>query len=192
MDYLEIIGTIIGVIYLILEYRANKLLWIAGFIMPAIYVVVYFRAGLYADFGINVYYLIASVYGMLMWYRGAKNDSGKQAELPVVNTPRSNIIPLVAVFAATFVVIAFILDRFTDSDVVIADSFTTALSIVGMWMLARKYLEQWLVWIAVDVVSSVLYIYKELYFTSALYALYTIIAIFGYFKWRNLMKYGNN
>ena len=59
MDYLEIIGTIIGVIYLILEYRANKLLWIAGFIMPAIYVVVYFRAGLYADFGINVYYLSA-------------------------------------------------------------------------------------------------------------------------------------
>ena len=130
MDYLEIIGTIIGVIYLILEYRANKLLWIAGFIMPAIYVVVYFRAGLYADFGINVYYLIASVYGMLVWHHGAKNDAGEQAELPIVNTPRSNIIPLVAVFAATFVVIAFILDRFTDSDVVIADSFTTALSIV--------------------------------------------------------------
>ena len=129
---------------------------------------------------------------MLVWHHGAKNDAGEQAELPIVNTPHSNIIPLVAVFAATFVVIAFILDRFTDSNVVVADSFTTALSIVGMWMLARKYLEQWLVWIVVDVVSSVLYIYKELYFTSALYALYTIIAIFGYFKWRNLMKYGNN
>ena len=68
------------------------------------------------------------------------------------------------------------------------DSFTTALSIVGMWMLAHKYLEQWLAWIAVDVVSSGLYVYKELYFTAVLYAVYAIIAIFGYIKWKQLMS----
>ena len=68
------------------------------------------------------------------------------------------------------------------------DSFTTALSIVGMWMLARKYIEQWFAWILVDIVCCGLYIYKDLYFTSALYGLYSIIAIFGYFKWKKIMN----
>ena len=84
--------------------------------------------------------------------------------------------------------IAWLLINFTDSNVPWLDSFTTALSIVGMWMLARKYVEQWWAWIGVDAVSTGLYIYKGLDFTAALYGLYTIIAIFGYFKWKKLMK----
>jgi ABC-type branched-subunit amino acid transport system permease subunit len=96
------------------------------------------------------------------------------------------ILPLGAILAAFFG-IAWILIRFTDSNVPWLDSFTTALSIIGMWMLARKYVEQWWAWIVVDVVCCGLYIYKELYFTSALYGLYSIIAIFGYFKWKQMM-----
>jgi len=84
--------------------------------------------------------------------------------------------------------IAFILIQYTDSTVPWLDSLTTALSIVAMWMLARKYVEQWLVWIVVDAVSAGLYIYKELYFTAGLYALYTVIAYFGYKEWIRLMK----
>ena len=77
---------------------------------------------------------------------------------------------------------------FTDSNVPLADSFTTALSFVGIWALAHKYLEQWLIWIAVDIVTSVLYFYKEIPFKASLYALYVIIAIFGYFNWRLKMS----
>ena len=84
-------------------------------------------------------------------------------------------------------VMAYILANYTNSDVVWLDSFTTALSIVGMWQLAQKYVEQWLSWIVVDVVSVGLYIYKELYFTAGLYALYAIIAILGYLKWKRMM-----
>lgn len=84
--------------------------------------------------------------------------------------------------------IARILIEYTDSNVPWLDSFTTALSIVGMWMLARKYIEQWFAWILVDIVCCGLYIYKDLYFTSALYGLYSIIAIFGYFKWKKIMN----
>ncbi len=87
-----------------------------------------------------------------------------------------------------FVAIALILIEFTDSNVPWADSFTTALSIVAMWMLAKKYAEQWLVWILIDIVSSGLYVYKSLYFTAALYAVYAVIAIFGYRKWLQLAK----
>ena len=70
----------------------------------------------------------------------------------------------------------------------LADSFTTALSIVGIWALAHKYLEQWFIWIAVDVVTCVLYFYKDIPFKASLYALYVVIAIMGYFKWRQIMR----
>jgi nicotinamide mononucleotide transporter len=82
----------------------------------------------------------------------------------------------------------WLLTTFTDSTVPIADSFTTALSLVGIWALAHKYLEQWFVWIAVDIVTSVLYFHKDIPFKASLYALYVIIAIFGYFRWRRMMK----
>ena len=74
MNYLEIIGTIIGLLYLWLEYRASIYLWIAGIIMPAIYIFVYYKAGLYADFGINIYYLLAAVYGWIIWKYGNKKQ----------------------------------------------------------------------------------------------------------------------
>ena len=196
---LEIIGTLVGLLYLWLEYKASIYLWIAGIIMPAIYIFVYYNAGLYADFGINIYYLGAAIYGWMMWKYGAflrrtilkktaANIENPQQKPPITHMPLHYLLPLTAVFAATFAGIAWILINFTDSNVPLLDSFTTALSIIGMWMLARKYVEQWWAWIGVDAVSAGLYVYKGLDFTAALYALYTIIAIFGYFKWKKMMK----
>lgn len=192
---LEIIGTLVGLIYLWLEYRASIYLWIAGIIMPAIYIFVYYDAGLYADFGINIYYLGAAIYGWMMWKYGTflrrkllrKEKATQQEELPITRMPLRYLLPLSAVLIIALLGIAWILIEFTDSNVPWLDSFTTALSIVGMWMLARKYVEQWWAWIAVDAVSAGLYIYKGLDFTAGLYALYTIIAIFGYFKWKKMM-----
>lgn len=183
-NYLEIIGATVGLIYLWLEYRASIYLWIAGIIMPAIYIFVYYDAGLYADFGINIYYLLAAVYGWAVWTYGGNSQKGDKKELPITHAPSKIYLPLTIVFLVAFAGIAWILIEFTDSNVPWLDSFTTALSIVGMWMLARKYVEQWWVWIVVDVVCCGLYIYKDLYFTSALYGIYSIIAIFGYFKWQ--------
>ena len=184
MDYLEIAGTVIGLLYLWLEYKASIYLWIVGVIMPAIYIFVYYEAGLYADSGINVYYLLAAVYGWIIWKRGG----GNKKELPVTYTPLRVYLPLALVFVVAFWVIGWILVNFTDSTVPWLDSFTTALSIVGMWLLARKYVEQWLAWIAVDAVSCGLYIYKGLDFTAFLYGLYAVIAIFGYFKWKKMIS----
>ena len=185
MNYLEIIGTIIGLLYLWLEYRASIYLWIAGIIMPAIYIFVYYKAGLYPDFGINIYYLLAAVYGWIIWKYGSKKQ--EKAELPITRIPLKYLPPLTAVFIIALLGIVWILINFTDSTVPWLDSFTTALSIVGMWMLARKYVEQWWAWILVDVVCCGLYIYKDLYFTSGLYGLYSIIAIFGFLKWKQMM-----
>lgn len=190
--WLEIIGTVVGLVYLWLEYRASIYLWIASIVMPAIYIFVYFDAGLYADFGINVYYLLAAIYGWMVWkFHGTqkqkKDNTKRSGEMPITHMPIRQIIPCGLVFAGALALIWWILIEYTDSNVAGWDSFTTALSVIGMWMLSRKYLEQWFVWMVVDVVCVGLYIYKELYFTAGLYSLYTVIAIFGYLKWRKMM-----
>lgn len=187
---LEILGVIVGIIYLWLEYRASIYMWITGIIMPAIYIFVYYQSGLYADFGINIYYLVIALYGWFVWKTGftltGKRETTER-ELPISHMSGGNWAKIAVVYVATQLFITWLLINYTDSTVPWADSFTTALSIVGMWMLARKYIEQWWVWCIVDVASSALYVYKELYFTAALYAVYAIISIFGYYKWKKMM-----
>lgn len=187
---IEILGVITGIIYLWLEYRASIYLWIAGIVMPAIYIFIYYDAGLYADFGINIYYLVIALYGWLAWKTGFTifGSKGPAKELRISHTPRNVWMKILLAYATAQIFITWLLISYTDSTVPYADSFTTALSIVGMWMLARKYIEQWWVWCVVDVASSALYIYKGLYLTAILYAVYAIIAIFGYLKWKGLMN----
>jgi len=183
---LEIIGTIVGLVYLWLEYKASIWLWIASIIMPAIYIFVYYEAGLYADLGINIYYLGAAVYGWFAWkYRKGAQE---HEDLPITRMPKHSWVKALAVFVVAQFVIAWLLINYTDSNVPWFDAFTTALSIVGMWMLARKYLEQWWVWFVVDVASVGLYVYKVLYLTAGLYALYALIAVFGWWNWKKMMK----
>lgn len=174
-----------GIAYLYYEYRADMRVWIAGIIMPAISLFVYWNAGLYADFGINIYYLLAAVYGWYVWQYGHRQEV---TERPIRRMP-CRMLPILALtFATCFVAIGWVLERYTDSTVPWWDSFTTALSIVGMWMLARKWVEQWLAWIVVDVVCSGLYVYKEVYFYAVLYAIYVIVAVLGYREWKRKME----
>jgi nicotinamide mononucleotide transporter len=112
----------------------------------------------------------------------------KQESLPVSRFPSRLILPWLVIIVVIWGIIYWILVTFTNSNVPLADSFTTALSIVGIWALAHKFLEQWFIWIAVDVVTSALYFYKDIPFKASLYALYVIIAIFGYRKWREMIK----
>lgn len=195
MDFslLEIIGTLIGVLYLVLEYRANVWLWPVGVIMPLIYIFVCYDAGIYADMGINVYFFLAAIYGWIVWCksnsrRSSEGDSAESEPMSIVRTSRKEWAWCAVVFAAVFALLAYILINFTPSTVPYSDSFTTSLSVVGMWMLAHKRIEHWLLWVAVDAVSTVMYINKGLYPTSGLYLLYTIIAIAGYFKWQRMMR----
>ena len=188
--YIEILGTAVGLIDLWLEYKASIYLWIAGIILPAIYLYIYYNAGLYADFGINIYYLVIAIYGFVAWKTGFSLTGKKKAkrELPISHIPVKAIKKAIFAYLAAQVTMAWLLMNYTDSTVPLADSFTTSLSIVGMWLLARKYLEQWWVWCVVDVASGALYTYKGLYFTAILYLIYAIIAIFGYFKWKKMIQ----
>jgi nicotinamide riboside transporter PnuC len=118
--------------------------------------------------------------------------STHNSERPIRHFPKKLILPWLLVIAAVWGTIYWILVTFTDSSVPLTDSFTTALSIVGVWALAHKYLEQWFVWIVVDVITCGLYFYKDIPFKASLYGLYVIIAIAGYFNWRKKMKVDYN
>lgn len=228
---LQIAGVLLGLLYLWLEYRADIRLWIVGLVMPLVHGTLYYKAGLYADSSMQVYYVLAGLYGWFVWHNarqkgvrsgslpGADKASGSspapakaaetapaasampaetisaapaetassaapQTASTIGHTPLRLTPALIGVYAVAHAAIYLLLVRFTNSSVPFWDAGTTAASIVAMWMLSRKYVEQWLVWLAVDVVTVGLYLYKGIPLTAGLYALYSALAVAGYLRWR--------
>ena len=180
-NWIEFLGTILSVIYLYLSIKQRIGLWLFGFLCSLLYVIVFFQAKFYADMSLQFYYLAVSVYGWFSWKGKSKNSE------PVLTISKTNLksgIVFLFIAVAIYFLYYYVLSQFTDSPLPRADSFTTALSIIATWMLARKKLEHWLLWIIVDSVSAGLYIYKGLYITSILFGIYTIMAVVGYFQWR--------
>lgn len=182
---LQIVGVVLGLLYLWLEYRANIWLWIVGAIMPCVHCALYYQSGLYADCAMQGYYILAGLYGLAVWLMGKKRT---EKPLKITHTPLRLAFPLVAVYGVLHAALYYLLTEFTDSTVPFWDAMTTAMSMVAMWMLSRKYIEQWLVWLVVDAITVGLYIYKGIPLTGALYALYTALAVAGYLRWRRQAK----
>lgn len=182
-NWVEIAGALLGIMYVFLSVKQNILTWLLGLLTSFLYVFVFFDSGFYADMALQSYYVFISIYGWFIWAHGKPDSHGKEA-LPVTRTSKKLFLILLVISLTLWIFIWLILKKFTDSSVPIGDSFITALSIVATWMLARKKIEHWLVWIVVDIVSVFLYIYKDLYPTVVLYIIYTIAAAWGYFVWK--------
>lgn len=205
IHWLDIVTTILGLIYLVLEYRASIALWVVGIVMPAMDIYLYWSHGLYGDAGMAVYYTLAAIYGYAVWKFGAKwkamikrkgSDkkeaasavSSSSEDLPITFFPRRLILRTLGFFVLAWAATYYVLVAYTNSTVPLLDAFTNALSFVGLWALARKYVEQWLFWIAVDVVCCYLYVVKGIPFKAGLYGLYVVIAVMGYWKWKGLAR----
>jgi len=184
-NYIELSATVFGLFYILLSIKQNIWCWPAGLITSALYVYVFFVSKFYADMGLQVYYVFVSLYGWYHWKFGAK--SKKQDDLKITKTNVKTAIVLLLVTALFFILISYILVNFTDSPVPYWDSFTTSASFVATWMLARKMIEHWIIWIVVDSISLGLYLYKGLYPTVILFGVYTILAILGYIEWKRKM-----
>lgn len=185
MDFwqkLELLGAGIGLVYIWLEYCANRWFWLAGIVMPAVYIYVYLHEGVYANAGINAYFVVAGIWGMVAWKRGSGGE-----EKRVTRMPGRVWLPAMAVGAALTVVIAWVLIRFTDSPVPWGDAVTTGYSVVGLWMLARKWADQWLVWIVVDAIYFAMYGWMGLWPTAVMYGVFSVVAVFGFFKWKRML-----
>ncbi|MCR5333390.1 MAG: nicotinamide riboside transporter PnuC [Bacteroidaceae bacterium] len=185
--WLDITTTILGLAYILLEYRASIWMWAVGAVMQVLGIVLYYQKGLYADCGMEFYYLAMTAYGFWCWSRKYQSSPATHQATPITHIPLRTALGWGTLFLVLWFAIWWLLSNLTDSTVPVADAFTTALSLVGIWALAHKYLEQWFVWIAVDIVTCALYFHKDIPFKASLYGLYIIIAVFGYRKWRRMM-----
>lgn len=195
---LEYFGVLTGLLYLFLEIKQHRAMWIVGFITSLVYVFVFFSSKIYADMGLNLYYVGISIYGFWQWTRsrrkGRKTEAsaeGKRPESADLSAPilyRTLTVPLATgigiSLAAIFYGLYFILSRYTDSPIPAGDAFTTAIGIVATWMLARRIIEHWIFWIVVNFVSAYLYYVRGLYPTLFLYLCYAVLAAVGLYNWK--------
>ena len=163
LHWLDILTTILGLLYIWLEFRASIALWVVGIVMPILNVWLYWQHGLYGDAGMDVYYALAAIYGYVVWKFGRKRGQTAGQAMPITHMPRRLFMPTIVFFVVAWGVTYYVLVTFTDSNVPALDAFTNALSIVALWALARKYVEQWLFWIVVDMVCTGLYIYIKVF-----------------------------
>jgi nicotinamide mononucleotide transporter len=182
-NWVEIVGAVLGIAYIFFSIKQHRVTWILGFLTSVFYIYVFFVSKFYADMALQGYYVFISIYGWLLWVRGDRKN-GTIVAVKVSNWSIGLIWKLLLVSALLFGALWFLLKFATDSPVPVGDAFTTALSIVATWMLAKKIIEHWLIWVVVDAVSLALYLYKGLYATSILFAVYTLAAIWGYYEWK--------
>lgn len=186
-NWFELSAALLGFVSIFLQIKQNAWYWGVSIVMVSMYIWVYIQAKLYADMSLQVYYLVVGIYGWWAWLFGKKDKDSRKA-IPVSTTSKIQWVVLSVFAIASFFGIAFILIRFTNSDIPRWDAFTTALSFVATWMLARKKIENWLIWIIVDITSSAIYYYKGLYPTMGLFIFLSIMATIGYFTWKKDLK----
>lgn len=190
--FLEYFGVLTGLLYLLLEIKQHRAMWVVGFTTSLVYVFVFFFSKIYADMGLNIYYTAISVYGFWQWTR--KNKLREKEEPQQQNSSSEKILyrhaslkflavicfSILAIYGFLF----YILYTFTDSPIPSGDAFTTAVGIVATWMLARRIIEHWIFWVIVNFVSVYLYYLRGLYPTMFLYTCYGLLAIVGLYTWK--------
>lgn len=179
---LELISFLLSIITVALNIRQIHWGWLFAILSSLLYCVVFFDAKLYGDSGLQIVFVLVSIWGWTQWLRYGDT----QQKLLVTRLQRSE--KFLAVFACMtmFLLLYGFLKLATDTDVPLADGFLTAGSLLGQILLSRKKLENWYVWIVVDVLYVVLYLYKNLMLTALLYAIFVVMAIVGARTWRAL------
>ncbi len=177
---IEIWATVFGLICVALTVRQNIWCWPTGLVMVTLYIVIFYDAKLYSDMGLQVVYVFMQIYG---WWRWLHPRPG-QDELPVTLLRRAEWGAWIAASIVGVVLLGGVMSTRTDAALPFWDATTTVLSLVAQWLMAQKKLASWLFWIVVDVLAVGIYYTKELYPTTALYAVFLVLATAGYFAWR--------
>ena len=183
MSWIEILGFVTGAVSVILAVRESAWNWIVGIANNVFFLLLFWHSKLYADALLQVVYAVISVYGWWHWVRGGAGHS----KLAISRTRKANALLLLVITVLSTGIMVYVLARFTDSKVPFWDSLTTALSLTAQFMLSRKLLENWWVWMAADVIYVLLYCYKGLYLTGILYAGFFALCVAGYRGWRKTL-----
>jgi nicotinamide mononucleotide transporter len=177
--WLKIIGVITGLLCVYLAAKNNIWNWPFAIVSVIIYIFIFWDANLFADMGLQVYFLVVNVYG---WYYWSRKPSTAE-KVPVIRITQKLLL-LAAIAVAVFTFILGSLLQYTSASFPYLDSFCAACSVVAQILMARKVLENWLIWIFVDVIYVGVYLFKDLHLTAAMYAIYVALSIMGYVEWK--------
>ena len=181
INALEAAGLVFGLLAVWLLIKQNIWTWPAGIIYVFISFVIFYQVKLYADLALHIVFLALNVYGWYYWIYGKKD---KEEELPVTRAKPKTLAVLVVLSALGIAAMGTLFTLYTDAAVPYWDSTTTVLSLVGMWLTAKKKIENWHFWFVVDVLATGIYVYKGIYFYALLYLIYVGMAVAGYLAWR--------
>jgi len=183
-SWLEVVAVVFGILSVWFARKENIWVYPTGIVNVLIYVYLCFFAGLYADMAINAFYFVMSVFG---WYNWSRKDENMH-HVPISSLSLIQWLFYILLIAVAFGVIYYVLISFTDSTVPVFDSFTTSLFIAGMWLMALKKIENWLLWILGDVLVIPMFAMKGLAFTSIQYIVFLVLAVMGYLEWRKRLR----
>lgn len=180
---LEIVGSIFGLLSVWFSKRDNILVFPTGIISTAIFVYILWVYGLLGDMMINAYYFAMSIYGWYLWTR--KVDESHFIPISKIVSKKEYILSAI-IFSATLIFVSLVYSFFEkwNNWTAYVDTLTTAIFFVGMWLMAKKKIENWIYWIIGDIITIPLYLVKGLIFSSFQYLIFTIIAIYGYKAWK--------
>lgn len=182
---LEITGVVFGLLSVWFSKNNNILVFPTGMISTSIFVYLLYKWILLGDMMINGYYFIVSIYG---WYIWTRKQNNVVTPISTLNYNEKKISIFIFVFSIIFVYLVYVYFDKWDSFTAYIDNFTTAIFFVGMWLMAKRKIENWIFWIIGDVISIPLYFYKGLTFTSLQYLIFTFIAIAGYYSWKKILN----
>lgn len=188
IHWISIVGTILGLLYLYLEYKANIWMWPISIAMAAFFVVIYYNTQLYASMVIYIYFFGASFYGLIKWMKSRKKENTKQDI--ILRAPRKIMLPTITAILVTCGIIYLLLitTGTNQGNISIGDSLTTSLNIIALWLASRRWAEQWLLLIPANGISAILLFIQQDQISSIMFAVYFVVSIFGYFNWVRLAK----
>ncbi|GHD26137.1 nicotinamide riboside transporter PnuC [Parahalioglobus pacificus] len=191
MSGLEAMAVLLGVAYLLLAMRESIWCWYAAFISTSLFLVIFWDVQLLMEAALQVYYLIMAVYGWWHWRSGRNHNQEHDNAAPIRSWHWHQHALAILLIVVAALASGFVLQKTTDAALPYLDSFTTWGSVVTTWMVARKVLENWLYWLVIDSAAIYLYLDRELYLTTGLFALYLVIAVFGYLQWLKHYRHQN-
>jgi len=187
MPPLEFMGFLFGVLCVMFLIMRNVLTWPFGIAYVLVSFVVFIQQKLYADFTLHVFFLVMNIYGWYYWVNAKKED---EKAVPITNISAQSWLNILLVSALGIALWGFALNRYTDADLAYWDSTTSVLSFAAMWLTARKKIENWIIWLVVDILATGIYFYKGIYFYCLLYLVYIGMAVAGYLAWRKAQVKG--
>jgi nicotinamide mononucleotide transporter len=183
VTWLEIVAFMLAIMMVVCNMRVNPAAWPLAIASSLLYFLLFWNSKLYGEAGLQIFFVVVAAWGWWQWLRGTQDDGQPLQVRSLAPTTRWRLLLALAI---AWPLTGLFLARTTDTDVPWWDAFPTAASLLGQWLLGRKYVENWTAWLVVNAVSVALFAYKGLWLTVVLYAIFIVMSVAGLRAWRRM------